>query len=136
VLRVICSDAELLRFLYETYDANGTTAVVRDLVVVLARHVHSALQLTGEGMEEILNHMALLFSQKAKGIEWSPDMEMLVMGGIHQEAFAVALALDGLLCLIESVRAQAGPMALLARVRLAPGRGNYPNRSIRNRSGG
>ena len=29
VLRVICSDADLLRFLYDTYDANGSTAVVR-----------------------------------------------------------------------------------------------------------
>lgn len=65
VLRVICSDAHLIRFLYDAFDSKGTT-VVRDMVVVLARHVHSAVQL-GEGMEEILEHVARLYTQKAKG---------------------------------------------------------------------
>jgi hypothetical protein len=63
VLRVLASDADLLRFLYDTYDGKGGTTLVRDLVIVLARHVHSALQL-GEGMEEILQHMSAMFAQK------------------------------------------------------------------------
>lgn len=75
---------------------------MRDLAVVLARHVHSALQL-GDGMTDILYYMSQLFAQKAQGVEWSPDMDMLLTGGIQQEAYAVALATDGLLSLIRAL---------------------------------
>lgn len=46
VLRTLCADGPLLRFLWDTYDGLGTTKVVRDLAVVLARHVHSAMQVS------------------------------------------------------------------------------------------
>jgi hypothetical protein len=46
VLRTLCGDGALLRFLWDNYDGLGTTKVVRDLAVVLARHVHSAMQVS------------------------------------------------------------------------------------------
>jgi hypothetical protein len=61
-----------------------------------------AMQL-GEGMQEILYYMSQLFTHKAQGIEWSPDMDLLLTGGIQQEAYAVALATDGLLSMIRAL---------------------------------
>lgn len=61
-----------------------------------------AMQL-GEGMQEILYYMSQLFTHKAQGIEWSPDMDLLLTGGIQQEAYAVTLATDGLLSIIRAL---------------------------------
>eukprot|EP00854_Cymbomonas_tetramitiformis_P009321 gene9321-11046_t len=97
VLRILCGDADLMRFLFETYDmTKGTSFVVRDVIIVLARHM-------GDGLDEILGHMAMLFGQKAQGVEWTPDLELLLVGGPLPEAFAVAMATDGLLAVTDAL---------------------------------
>lgn len=101
VMRSICADPDLLRFLFETYDSRvNASSVFHDLVLALARLAQAGAQpLADPSAPDLLATIALIFSGKAKGLEFSPDPD----DALAHVAYTVSLALEGLLNVVSSL---------------------------------
>ncbi|XP_074581344.1 uncharacterized protein LOC141837874 isoform X2 [Curcuma longa] len=106
VLRGFCVEARTLGLLFWNFDMNPkNTNVVENMVKSLARVV-STIQMVPESSEDSLAAVAGMFSSKAKGIEWSMDIDApnaAVL--VASEAHSITLAIEGLLGVVYTVAA-------------------------------
>ncbi|XP_042398524.1 protein MON2 homolog [Zingiber officinale] len=106
VLRGFCVEARTLGLLFWNFDMNPkNTNVVENMVKSLARVV-STIQMVPESSEDSLAAVAGMFNSKAKGIEWSMDIDApnaAVL--VASEAHSITLAIEGLLGVVYTVAA-------------------------------